>query len=136
MIIGSKDDDSLYDNAKGFTNFAAPGADRFKIGLTLTKKLISDTNDTNFVELLRIKDGKIQKITTKTQYNQIRDYIAERTYDESGDYAVRPFDPSIHNSLNNRLGNNGLFFSNEQTEGKNIPSNDLMCHFKWGIYLD
>ena len=68
MIIGSKDDDSLYDNAKGFTNFAAPGADRFKIGLTLTKKLISDTNDTNFVELLRIKDGKIQKITTKTQF--------------------------------------------------------------------
>ena len=127
LIIGAKDDDSLYDNAKGFTNFAAPGSDRFKIGLSLTKKLISDTNDTNFVELLRIKNGKIQKITTKTQYNQIRDYIAERTYDESGDYAVRPFDPSIHNSLNNRLGNNGLFFSNEQTEGKNIPSNDLMC---------
>ena len=28
-IINSNDDSSLYDNAKGFTNFAAPGADRF-----------------------------------------------------------------------------------------------------------
>jgi len=127
LIIGSKDDESLFDNAKGFTNFAAPGADRFKINLTLTKKLLSDTNDTDFVELLRLKNGKIQKITTKTQYNQIRDYMAERTYDESGDYAVEPFDPSVHNSLNNRLGNNGLFFSNELTEERNVPSEDLMC---------
>ena len=127
LIIGSKDDDSLFDNAKGFTNFAAPGADRFKINLTLTKKLISDTNDTDFVELLRLKDGKIQKISNKTQYNQIRDYMAERTYDESGDYAVVPFNPSVHNSLNNRLGNNGLFFSNERTEERSTPSDDLMC---------
>ena len=127
LILGSKDDESLYDNAKGFTNFAAPGADRFKINLTLTKKLISDVNDTDFVELLWLKDGKIQKITTKTQYNQIRDYMAERTYDESGDYAVKPFDPSVHNSLNNRLGNNGLFFSNELTQQRNTPSEDLMC---------
>ena len=127
LIIGSKDDDSLFDNAKGFTNFAAPGADRFQINLTLTKKLITDTNDTDFVELLRVKDGKIQKLNNKTQYNQIRDYMAERTYDESGDYAVVPFNPSVHNSLNNRLGNNGLFFSNERTEERNTPSDDLMC---------
>ena len=39
-IIGAKDDPSLYDNAQGFTNYAAPGSDRFKIGLTLTKKLL------------------------------------------------------------------------------------------------
>ena len=30
-VINASDDDSLYDNAKGFTNFAAPGADRFRI---------------------------------------------------------------------------------------------------------
>ncbi len=34
-----KDDPDLYDNAKGFSNFAAPGADRLKIELVLTKKL-------------------------------------------------------------------------------------------------
>jgi len=127
LIIDAKDDPSLYDNAKGFTNYAAPGADRFKITLTLSKKSLSDTNDTNFIELLRIKDGLIKKLNVKTQYNQIRDWIAGRTYDESGDYSVRQFDVSIHNSLNDRLGNNGIFFETEKTEDKNTPSDDLMC---------
>jgi hypothetical protein len=127
LIITAKDDTSLYDNAKGFTNYAAPGADRFKLNLTLTKKLLSDTNDTDFVELLRVQDGKIKKIETKTQYNIIRDYLAERTYDESGDYAVTQFNPSIHNSLNDRLGSNGLFFDTETTEEGGTPSDDLMC---------
>jgi hypothetical protein len=127
LIINAKDDNSLFDNAKGFTNYAAPGADRFKLNLTLTKKLLSDTNDTDFVELLRVENGKIKKIETKTQYNIIRDYLAERTYDESGDYAVTQFNSSIHNSLNDRLGNNGLFFNTETTQEKNTPSDDLMC---------
>ena len=127
LIINAKDDPTLYDNAKGFTNYAAPGADRFEINLTLTKKLLSDTNDTDFVELLRVENGKIKKIETKTQYNIIRDYLAERTYDESGDYAVSQFNPSLHNSLNDRLGNNGLFFDTETTEQSNTPSDDLMC---------
>ena len=37
-IVSAKDDSSLYDNARGFSNFAAPGADRFTITLTLSKK--------------------------------------------------------------------------------------------------
>ena len=127
IIITAKDDNSLYDNAKGFTNYAAPGSDRFKINLSLTKKLLSDTNDTDFVELLRVQDGKIKKIETKTQYNIIRDYLAERTYDESGDYAITQFNPSIHNSLNDRLGNNGLFFDTEISQEGNKPSDDAMC---------
>ena len=128
LIINAKDDITLYDNAKGFTNYAAPGADRFKINLTLTKKLLSDiNNDTDFVELFRVQNGKIKKIDTKTSYNLIRDYLAERTYDESGNYSVEPFNPSIHNSLNNRLGSNGLFFNTEKTDQGNTPSEDLMC---------
>ena len=128
QIITAKDDSSLYDNAKGFTNYAAPGADRFKISLTLTKKLLTDVNnDTDFVELLRVQNGAIKKIETKSQYSIIRDYLAQRTYDESGDYVVDPFEFSLNNSLNNRLGNDGLFFSNEKTEKGNTPSDDLMC---------
>ena len=127
LIIGAKDDPSLYDPSKGFTNYAAPGADRFKINLTLTKKLLSDLNDTDFVELLRVEDGKIKIIQTKTQYNIIKDYMAQRTYDESGDYTVSPFNVSVNNSLNDRLGNNGLFFDTETTEQDNKPSEDLMC---------
>ena len=127
LILNAGDDISLYDPSKGFTNYAAPGADRFKIDLTLTKKLISDLNDTDFVELLRVENGKIKIIEPKTQYNLIKDYMAERTYDESGDYTVEPFSVSANNSLNDRLGNNGLFFDTETTEQKNTPSEDLMC---------
>jgi len=126
-IITPKDDDTLYDNAKGFSNFAAPGADRFQISTTLTKKLLDDLNDTDFIEVLRIENGEIKKTQPKTEYNLIRDYFAERTYDESGDYVVEPFDFSINNSLNNRLGNDGLFFANQKTEEGNTPSSDLAC---------
>ena len=126
-IIGAKEDDSLYDNAKGFTNYAAPGADRFKIELVLTKKLISDTNVADFFEILRIRDGDRRFIIDKTQYNIIRDWIAGRTYDESGNYAIDTFDIDIENSLNNRLGNNGIFFDGQKTEQGNTPSDGLMC---------
>jgi len=126
-VVKANDDESLYDNAKGFTNYAAPGADRFKISLTLTKKPLTDLNDVDFIEILRVDDGKIKKIQNKTVYNIIRDYIAERTYDESGHYTVDEFSVSLVESLNDRLGNDGLFLENEVTEDGNDPSDDLMC---------
>ena len=127
IIVSAKDDDTLYDNAKGFTNYAAPGADRFKISLTLTKKSLSDFNDTDFIEILRVDDGKIKKIVNKTAYNIIRDYLAERTFDESGHYTVDEFELDILESLNDRIDNDGLFLENETTEQRNTPSDDLMC---------
>jgi len=127
LLVNAKDDSSLYDNAKGFTNYSAPGADRLQINLTLSKKLLTDTNDTDFVELLRVEDGKIKKIENKTQLNRLGDYIAERTYEESGHYALDNFKVSLHNSLNDKLGNDGLFFDNQSTDQLNTPSDDLMC---------
>ena len=44
-IVGAKDDSTLYDNARGFSNYAAPGADRLKISTTLSKKVLTDYND-------------------------------------------------------------------------------------------
>ena len=126
-IVTAKDDSTLYDNAKGFTNYAAPGADRFKISLTLSKKLLDDTNDIDFVELLRVENGSIKKIEVKSSYSLIRDYLAQRTYDESGDYSITPFQFSLNNSLNNRIGNDGIFFNTQKTEKGNTPSDDLMC---------
>ena len=126
-IITAKDDPSLYDNAKGFNNYAAPGADRFKISLSLTKKSLDDTNDIDFIELLRVENGGLKKLQPKTQYNLIRDYIAQRTYDESGDYVVNPFQISLNNSLNNRIGNDGIFLPTEKTQQNNTPNDDLMC---------
>ena len=127
IIINAKDDDSLFDNAKGFTNFAAPGADRLNIELILTKKLLTDKNDTDFIELLRLDEGLLKLIQSKSEYNKIRDWIAGRTYDESGDYSVEPFRMNLFNSLNDNFGNGGLFFEGERTDQENEPSDDLMC---------
>jgi len=127
QLVTAKDEDSLYDNARGFSNFAAPGADRLKITTTLAKKSLTDFNDTNFIELLRIDDGEIKKIVTKSQYSLIRDYFAERTYDESGHYSVQKFDVQVKNSLSDGISNEGIFKSNEITDQQNTPSDDLMC---------
>jgi hypothetical protein len=126
-LIGSKDDSSLFDNAKGFSNYAAPGADRLKITATLRKKSLTDYDDKNFLELLKVIDGKLQVIRDKTQYSQIRDYLATRTYDESGHYSVVPFEIELQNSLNDSIGSNGLYFENQLTANGNSPNEELMC---------
>ncbi len=125
-VVTAKDDNSLYDNAKGFSNYAAPGADRLKISAKLSKKLLTDFNDKTFIELLRIENGEIKKLQNKTQYNYIRDYFAERTYDESGDYSINQFGIEVKESLNDRQSNDGIYFEGQSTQQKRTPSENLM----------
>ena len=131
-IITAKDDSSLYDNAKGFSNFAAPGADRLKITTTLAKKSLNDFNDTSFVEVIRLDDGEVKKLINTSQYSYIMDMLAQRTYEESGNYALGNINVNINDSLDNGVGNNGIFKSDESTKGyngqgddPNTPSDDL-----------
>jgi len=126
LVTASQTNSDLFDNARGFSNFAAPGADRFKISTTLIKKSLNDFDDENFVELLRVENGILSKFVKDSNYNLIRDELARRTYDESGDYYVRPFTLSTRESLNDRQGNNGVYFENQKTKGGNIPSDDLL----------
>lgn len=127
-IVTSSDDSSLYDNAAGFSNFAAPGADRFQIKTTLIKKALDEFNDENFIELMRLENGILQKFVKKTDYNLIRDELARRTYDESGDYYIKPFDVRVRESLNNRQGNGGIYLESQKTAQGGTPSNDLMLY--------
>ena len=127
QVINANDDPSLNDNAKGFTNFAAPGADRFRISVKLSKKALLDYNDTNFVELLRVRNGEIKKLEDKSVYSEIKKYFAKRTYDESGNYAVNPFRVNIQNSLNDEIGSDGLYVEGQKTDEGNDPSEDTMC---------
>ena len=124
-LVTAKDDASLYDNAKGYSNYAAPGADRLKISTKLSKKSLTNYNDKNFVELLRVDQGEIKKLQNKSQYNLIRDYFAKRTFEESGDYSVGKFNVEVKESLNDNLSNEGVFNSNQVTDQGNIPSDDL-----------
>ena len=120
-------DTSLYDNAKGFSNFAAPGADRLKISTTLSQKELTDFDDKNFVELIRLENGAVKKLQDKSQYSIIKDYFAKRTFEESGDYSVDSFNVEVNNSLNDRLSNDGLYLDTQKTDQGNTPTDDLMC---------
>ena len=126
-IVTSDMDESLNDNSQGFNNYSAPGADRLKITVSLFKKATTDFDDGSFVELATIKEGIIRSQQT-TPYNSITDELARRTFAESGDYYVTPFDASLKESLNDNVGNNGLFGPGQFTYGGSTPSNDLAVY--------
>ena len=126
-LITAKDDSSLFDNAKGFTNYSAPGADRLKISTILSKKSLGDYDDKTFIELLRIENGEIKKLQNKSEYSIIKDYFAKRTYEESGDYSVGRFNVEVKESLNNGLSNEGVYTSSQKTDNGNTPSDDLLA---------
>ena len=103
-IITPEEDESLLDNAQNSFNYAAPGAHRYYIDLTLTKLTVDSTSDSNFIELIRVTDGYINTIVDKTKYSQLAVELATRTYDESGDYSIRGFDIDIREHRNNNRG--------------------------------
>ena len=125
-FISADEDPSLNDNASGFTNFAAPGADRLQIEVSLSKKALDDTNDQNFIEIARVQQGELQTFVKDTQYNLINDTLAQRTFDESGDYYVKPFETFVKESLNDQIGNKGIYTSEQKTAQGNTPSDDLL----------
>jgi hypothetical protein len=91
-IVNSDDDESLLDPAIGTFNYFAPGADRYKIELILNKRSLSNTTSSdNFIELLRVENGAVAEIVDRPGYSILQDELARRTFDESGDYTVNPF---------------------------------------------
>ena len=134
-IITADLDETLNDNSQGFNNYAAPGADRLKISTSLIKKSLDDLDDGSFVELGTVVNGVLRTITKKTGfsgsgpgYNDIADVMARRTFAESGDYYVTPFDVTMKESLNDNLGNGGVYNAGQFTYGGSVPSDDLALY--------
>jgi len=91
-IVTSSDDNSLFDNQGATPNLASPGADRYRINLTIADKAYVDS-DENFIEVVNIVGGFIQSQVGATgNYNEIANAMAQRTKEESGDYIVKPFE--------------------------------------------
>jgi hypothetical protein len=124
-LVNSDEDSSLNDNAQGFSNYAAPGADRLKITLSLIKKPLDDFNDNDFIELFRVTNGLLQTIKKNDSLNSINDILARRTFDESGNYYVYPYSIEATESLNNYLGNGGIYLDTQKTQDGSTPSADL-----------
>lgn len=91
-IIDSNADTSLLDNATGTPNYTAPGADRLKITPTLTvlDRDIAEANN-EFFSIVDFTQGSPYKQSRQTVYSTIGDVIAERTFEESGNYVLDRF---------------------------------------------
>ena len=120
-----EEDTTLLDNAQGSTNLNAKGAHRLKIDLTLAKLSLTSTEDSNFVELIRVNNGVLEEKARNTEYSVVGETLARRTYDESGDYSVRPFQIDIRETLDDGL-NNGVYDTGVTTDSGNTPSDDFL----------
>ena len=128
-------DETLYDNAKGYPNYKAPGADRYAIDLELVflsdgdainagndKDFVDDNSDVialstiddgdetfSFIE--EIQDGKDRIKVSDVLAENITNTLALRTEEESGDYAVEPFIIDVREYYNdtNDSENRGLY---------------------------
>jgi len=100
-IINYTQDTSLLDPAQDASNYQAPGADRYKVVLTLSTRSLDSTDDTQFIELARVESGTLTYKNNYPFYAALEDTLARRTYDESGNYTVRPFNISLETSSAN-----------------------------------
>lgn len=89
--VSASDDDGLFDNQGSVPNVTAPGADRYKIILTLADKATLAASD-NYFEIANVKDGTIITRTEVTDSYKIpNDLINLRIHENSGNYVVSPF---------------------------------------------
>lgn len=125
-FISADEDETLLDNAQGYPNYSANGADRLFIDLTLTKvELDAKSVDSDFIQLIVVENGSVKQKINNTEYSILEKTLARRTYDESGDYTVKPFPIDVREYRNNYRGqwqantvyltddiviNNGVFY--------------------------
>jgi len=113
-IVQPSADPSLYDNSIGSVNYSAPGAHRLQLVPTAVYYDSSNTLvsvPTGFLPVLDFSGGPGTPVTSNPdpQLAAIGDIMAKRTFEESGDYVVTPFqiDVTSHES-NNQLFYYGL----------------------------
>ena len=117
-LISSTSDTSLLDNSQGTSNENSTGADRLKLELTLSKYSLTTTDDTDFVELIRVNKGLIEISINKPIYGAIENTMARRTFDANGDFVTQQFTHSLREHLDDTT-NRGFYTKlNGGTEDK------------------
>jgi len=122
-VVTSKVDTTLLDNSSGTPNFNAPGADRYKVELTL-KFVTSDTTgvkeNQQRINLLEIDQDQVVK-PVRTEYSELGKALAQRTAEESGSYVLKPFKIDVREYLNNEAGNRGKYTDDEILNSGGTP---------------
>jgi hypothetical protein len=89
-IVTAYQDQSLFDNAQGSSNFAAPGADRLQIIPNLTV-IASNAASNNFFSLVTFVAGGPSIINQQTSYAVLGQKMASISNDTNGSFVVSPF---------------------------------------------
>lgn len=120
-IINSNVDTALLDNANGFNNYNAPGADRLKLTPILVAKSTSDAiANSSFFAIQEYAYGRVIRRNNDTRYSTIMSVIEKRTKEESGNYIINDFLINTSDSANSAAlsldVNKGLAY----VEGKRV----------------
>ena len=129
--VSSQTDSTLNDNASAASNFLNSGGDRYQIVLTLKLLTAAELSlATDSVKLADIRSNEIY-----TQYNTIdqsgsalENTLARRTYEESGNYTVKPFElelKELFGSDYNAIYNNAT----DLVDFTGIPENQANDYF-------
>lgn len=119
-VVTSLQDSSLLDPASGAKNYSAVGADRLKLDPILTTRSTTSSfgANSNFVELLQIKNGAMELKRDASTYNKLRDYVARRAFDNEGDYVTEGMGVRVHEHL--KTGNNNGILSSSSRGNNNL----------------
>jgi len=129
-------DESLLSNATGIENSKAPGAHRYKIDLELSKRTLDlnspvTSDDSNFIELMRVDAGEIVSRVSRSDYAILEKTLAERTSDESGDYTVDDFDLEVREFYREN-NNNGIYEDSAFFYGTSAEA-DAVARSRFGL---
>lgn len=124
-IVTSSDDAALFDNQGVTPNRSSPGADRYRIRLTLIRK--EDVqSDENFIRVADIDDGVIvEKPAADSGFNSVRDFVATRNREISGNFIKKyfkaEFEPNDTSTMKLRV-TPGIAYINGYRVEKKKPS--------------
>jgi hypothetical protein len=114
-IVTYNTDTSLLDNAAGSPNQNAPGADRYKVSLTLAfvpSESVSVTANQQRIELLQINEDNVT-LPVRTEYSELGKALATRSDETNGSYITKPFKLDVREYFNDESGNRGKYTDDE-----------------------
>lgn len=134
-IITAEDDPELNSNALGEPNYRSPGADRLRLTITLATRDIG-VEDPNFLSLATVVNGNVERLLSEVQYNELEKVLAQRTYEESGNYSVASPKFEIREHLND--GTNGGVYTLAEggDENKLVVVVSPAVHYVFGYRVE
>ena len=123
-IVTTADTNELFDNQGATPNLSSPGADRYRIQLTLTTQDLIDS-DENFIFYCEVVEGNIvDQVKGTDDYNKINELLAERTKEESGNYIANQFTVDLSDSGTNLIAtvSNGVAYVNGYRAETEVPT--------------